>query len=256
MEFFKKWLKLMNKIKSILLFFIRMVTIPFVILSIFYKPKLKKVKELNHQHWVKFLKKKFNKKNIKILEIGSRVVTGQNLRKCFNRATYVGFDYYSGENVDIVGDAHFLSKYFENNEFDLVISSSVFEHLYAPWILPAQINKILKPQGYVFIETHFSFKSHERPWNFFQFSDKALEVLFSNVSGFSSLKSGMHNPILGFFTAQSNLYLIGRPVNELYCHSSIYAKKIKNVNNPIWQNININFLKNKEIYPKNKKIRD
>jgi hypothetical protein len=32
--------------------------------------------------------------------------------------------------------------------------------------------------GVLFVETHFSFSSHERPWHFFQFSDMALRVLF------------------------------------------------------------------------------
>ena len=30
----------------------------------------------------------------------------------FNKSEYIGFDYYAGDNVDVVGDAHKLSSYF------------------------------------------------------------------------------------------------------------------------------------------------
>ena len=117
----------------------------------------------------------FNKPGLNILEVGSWNVTGSNRRQFFSHANYVGFDYYDGENVDVVGDAHKLSYYFEDEEkFDLIFSSAVFEHLHMPWVAAEQISKLLKPGGHVFIETHFSFSSHERPWHFFQFSDMAL----------------------------------------------------------------------------------
>jgi hypothetical protein len=69
------------------------------------------------------------------------------------------------------GDAHKLTTYFKEQEkFDLIFSSAVFEHLYMPWVAAMEIEKMLKAGGYVLIEAHFSFASHERPWNFFQFS--------------------------------------------------------------------------------------
>ena len=57
-------------------------------------------------------------------------------------ASYVGFDFYPGENVDVVGDAHKLSSYFGHDEkFDLIFSSAVFEHLHMPWIVAQEIQK-------------------------------------------------------------------------------------------------------------------
>jgi 2-polyprenyl-3-methyl-5-hydroxy-6-metoxy-1,4-benzoquinol methylase len=53
--------------------------------------------------------------------------------------------------VDIVGDAHKLSSYFENGkQFDIVFSSAVFEHFAMPWIVATEIAKILKVGGFVF----------------------------------------------------------------------------------------------------------
>ena len=108
-----------------------------------------------------------NKDGLRILEIGSREVTGKRkefVRKNLSNATYIGFDYYPGDNVDIVGDAHKLSKYFnENEKLDIIFSTACFEHFAMPWIAAIEISKVLKVGGYLMIETHFSFSSHERP---------------------------------------------------------------------------------------------
>lgn len=95
-----------------------------------------------------------------VLEIGSREVTGKSKdRDGFNQAQYTGFDYYPGENVDIVGDAHKLSSYFnETRQFDMIYSSACFEHFAMPWVVATEISKMLKTGGIVFVETHFSFK--------------------------------------------------------------------------------------------------
>ena len=135
---------------------------------------------VSHSKWVSYLSSNFNKPGVRILEVGSRNVTGGASRKPFSQADYVGFDFYEGENVDVVGDAHKLSSYFDNQQFDLIFSSAVFEHFHMPWIVAQEIRKLLKVEGYVFVETHFSFNAHEIPWNFFQFSDMGLRALFNS----------------------------------------------------------------------------
>jgi hypothetical protein len=78
-------------------------------------------------NWYLFINNNFNHRGMKILEIGSRNVTGFNVCPYVNNADYIGFDYHAGDNVNIVGDAHKLSSYFEKNEkFDLIFSSAVF----------------------------------------------------------------------------------------------------------------------------------
>jgi hypothetical protein len=61
---------------------------------------------VSHQKWQQYLYELGNKPGMRILEVGSREVTGQSeARKAFAAATYVGFDFHPGENVDVVGDA-------------------------------------------------------------------------------------------------------------------------------------------------------
>ncbi len=176
--------------------------------------------------WIDYLSENFNKKGKRILEIGSRNVTGNNFREKFNKAEYIGFDFLEGENVDIVGDVHKLSDYFLDAEkFDLIYSAAVFEHLHMPWVAAEQIQKRLKVNGYVFILTHFSFSSHERPWHFFQFSDIGLRALFNKGLGFDLIDSGMSNPMTGFFSHKADKKDRYKKVKELYCNSSILCKK-------------------------------
>lgn len=173
-----------------------------------YKHKISQPDNVSHAAWVNYLSDHFNKPGVRVLEIGSRVVTGSNFRNKFDKANYVGFDFHDGENVDIVGDAHKLSTYFSNEEkFDLIFSSAVFEHLHMPWVAAEEINKLIRIGGCVFIETHFSFSSHERPWHFFQFSDMALRALFSEAMGYELIDSGLSNPMLGYYTHSSDKYL-------------------------------------------------
>lgn len=95
----------------------------------YLNPEVPMSKLVNHSKWGGYLTGIGNKEGMRILEVGSREVTGHSsARQQFDQAEYVGFDYYAGPNVDVVGDAHQLSSYFEGQQFDLIYSSACFEH--------------------------------------------------------------------------------------------------------------------------------
>lgn len=191
---------------------------------------------------------------MRILEIGSREVTWEsNARKAFSNAEYIGFDFYSGQNVDVVGDAHKLSSYFnEDEKFDIIYSSACFEHFAMPWIVSTEIAKLLKVWGIVFIETHFSFSSHERPWHFFQYSDMTLRTLFSPALWFECIEAWMSNPIVWRFSSLSDKYLRNKPVHGFFCHSEFLGKKIKDVKDFDWKTIDLNEIVGGTKYPEPK----
>lgn len=203
-----------------------------------------------HRNYIQYLINFANHKGSKILEIGSREVTGRSdARTWFSNASYVGFDYYPGANVDVVGDAHRLSHYFQNEQFDLIYSSAVFEHFAMPWLVATEIAKLLKVNGLVFIETHFTYGSHERPWHFFQFSDMALRVLFSPALGFECIEAGASNPMVGRFSSLADNNLRGTPIPGLYCHSEFLGRKIRNVDNFDWNNLSLDEVVGDTKYP-------
>lgn len=148
----------------------------------------------------------FNSKNIfdnsidyiikgKILEIGSRARSGINRKEIFNDfEQYIGFDIVEGENVDIIGDAHLLSKKFESSSIDCIFSVSVFEHLINPLKVVYEMNKILKIGGFCQVNTHQQWPVHNSPWDFNRFSKYAWYGLFNETTGFEVIESVQGEP--------------------------------------------------------------
>ncbi|MBC7955406.1 MAG: methyltransferase domain-containing protein [Cytophagales bacterium] len=213
-------------------------------------PNVPLAKIASHSNYLKHLAEIGNKEGMRILEIGSREVTGaSDARKRFARAEYVGFDYYPGPNVDVVGDAHKLSEYFKGQKFDLIYTSACFEHFAMPWLVATEISKLLRVGGILFVETHFSFSSHERPWHFFQFSDMALRVLFSPALGIECIEAGMSNPINGRFSSLADEYLRFRRVPALYCHSEFLGRKVREIEAFSWANVDLQQVVGETKYP-------
>ncbi|MBQ3544322.1 MAG: methyltransferase domain-containing protein [Lachnospiraceae bacterium] len=221
--------------------------------SIWETNEVLKDDDIAHGNWPLYLQQNFNKEGYEVLEIGSRVVTGRNYRNMFNKATYTGVDIYPGENVDIVYDVHKLSEKLVNKKYDLIYSSAVFEHLAMPWKASMEIIKLLKVGGYVFIETHYSYSSHERPWHFFQFSESALEILFPECFGIECIKKGCSNLLESYFSEISNNELKGKIAKDMYCHSGFLGKKVREVENLSWEKIRLEDVVGDSRYPKIKK---
>lgn len=91
-----------------------------------YTHSIPEPNNVSHSNFIDYLSELYNKPGMRVLEIGSRVVTGASFRSKFNNADYIGFDFHPGENVDVVGDAHKLGDFFKPESFDLIFSSAVF----------------------------------------------------------------------------------------------------------------------------------
>ncbi len=122
----------------------------------------------------------------RILEIGSCASSADlSLRHLFPTASeYVGFDIRQGHGVDVVGDAHELSRHFSSEYFDLVISVSVFEHLLFPWKVVLEMNKVMKSGAYGYLSTHPTWPAHEQRWDFWRFQEPVFAGLFNEHTGF------------------------------------------------------------------------
>jgi SAM-dependent methyltransferase len=116
-----------------------------------------------------------NIENKKILDVGSYDVNG-TMKPIFEKGKYVGLDVEAGPNVDVVGVSHDIP--FEKDEFDIVISSSCFEHDDMFWISFQEMCRVLKPGGYMYIQAPSNGPYHGWPgdnWRFYIDSWKALE---------------------------------------------------------------------------------
>jgi SAM-dependent methyltransferase len=113
--------------------------------------------------------------NKKILDVGSYDVNG-TMKPIFEKGQYVGLDMEEGPNVDIVGVSHDIP--FEKDEFDIVISSSCFEHDDMFWISFQEMCRVLKSGGYMYVQAPSNGPYHGWPgdnWRFYIDSWKALE---------------------------------------------------------------------------------
>jgi len=133
----------------------------------------------------------------RVLEVGARHVTGSPGMAALlpNTCQVLGLDIHPGPGVDLVGDAHVLTQLVGRGGFDGVSSSAVLEHLAMPWVVAAEINRVLKPGGLTFHATHQAWPLHEAPNDFWRFSDEALKVLFSPALGFEVIAAGMNDPL-------------------------------------------------------------
>ncbi len=130
-----------------------------------------------------------------VLEVGSRNRSGVVRTGWLPAsASYIGFDVVAGENVDIVGDAHALSQFFEAGSFDAVFSMSTFEHLAMPWKVAVEMNQVLRQGGLALITSHQTWPLHEEPWDFWRFSDHSWAALFNLATGFKVVHTAMGEP--------------------------------------------------------------
>ncbi|ACA18025.1 Methyltransferase type 11 [Methylobacterium sp. 4-46] len=126
-----------------------------------------------------------------LLEIGARARSGHVYRTLFPASVaYTGMDILAGPNVDVVGDAHHLSRVLDRR-FDFAFSVSVFEHLLMPWKAALELNRVLTDGGLAYIGSHQAWPLHEAPWDFWRFSDNAWRGLFNRHTGFEVVETEM-----------------------------------------------------------------
>lgn len=92
--------------------------------------------------------------SLKILDVGSLDGNGNyNYSDIFDEKNwqYTGLDIQVGNNVDIVVTDIYNWFEIEDNTYDVVISGQFFEHLEFFWLTMSQIERVLKPGGYVCI---------------------------------------------------------------------------------------------------------
>jgi SAM-dependent methyltransferase len=97
---------------------------------------------------------------------------------------YLGTDIAPGADVDIVADVHRLTETVGQEQFDIIISCSTFEHFKYPHLAAHEVMKALKIGGILFIQTHQTFPLHGYPYDYFRFSREALAGLFGTQMGF------------------------------------------------------------------------
>ncbi|MBS0570159.1 MAG: methyltransferase domain-containing protein [Proteobacteria bacterium] len=160
-----------------------------------------------------------------LLEVGSRARSGISRRQSVPSTwRYTGLDIMAGENVDVVGDAHQLSRLFAPGSFRAVMSFSVLEHLLMPWKFAVELNRVMELGGFGFFMTHQCWPVHDQPWDFWRFSSEAWKGIFNRATGFEIVRAEMGE--LGFVVANCCHTITNFRESPVYLLSTVLVRKI------------------------------
>jgi SAM-dependent methyltransferase len=134
----------------------------------------------------------------------------------FRSAGYVGLEIDTPENragkkADQFYDG--MTFPFRDGEFDSVISSQVFEHVFEPDAHLEEVQRVLKPGGLFLLTVPFVWDEHEQPVDFARYTSYGLEHLLGK-HGFEVVEQHKTvNDIRAVFQ-MANCYLYSKTVTR------------------------------------------
>jgi SAM-dependent methyltransferase len=169
-----------------------------------------------------------NARNGRVLQIGARSMPDATPEPAHRllRARPIGLDIHPGHRVHLVGDAHGLSRFLRPGSLDAVFSSAVLEHLEAPWLLAAEINRVLAPGGLVYQQAPGAWPAHAQPTDFWRMSAEGLKVLFGPETGFEVLEARDSGPAVLLPTPEWRAGFLDMPTVPAYTMAEILAHKV------------------------------
>jgi len=174
-------------------------------------------------------------KKIKVLEIGSLIVPGQehlSVRKYFPEAEYIGVDMQKGNGVDVVEDCiYYCYNYYQiGEEFDLILCLDMLEHTKEPFEIIESAKQCLKPNGVLLVTSVFNFKIHEYPNDYWRFTPECFKMLLGSNNRVYKIGSElMPHTIIGLQYSENMYFNLNTEINK-YCEEET-EKELR------WQNI-------------------
>ena len=161
--------------------------------------------------------------NGRLLDFGCGAKPYQSL---FTNVTeYIGLDYISeghshaNENVDVFYDGKIIP--FENESFDALFSSEVFEHVFALQEVLPEISRVLKKGGKMLITCPFVWEEHEIPIDYARYSQFALHDMLQK-NGFKILITDKNGH---FIMALHQLFIVY--LNDFWLNKVFFFSKFQ-----------------------------
>lgn len=113
------------------------------------------------------------------LIVGSKVYGGKEDRRK-RYADAVGIDMLEGDGVDRVID---LEEPLPDDLglFDHVECMSVLEHSRRPWLMAANIERLMNPGASLFVSAPFVWRVHAYPNDYWRYTPEGVAALFPNI---------------------------------------------------------------------------
>ena len=118
-----------------------------------------------------------------VLEIGSKDYgSTSSFRDFYSGAEYVGVDMSEGKGVDVVADLTKSVGPLKESYFDLGICCSVLEHVEKPWLFAANLTRLIRPGGKLYMSVPWVWRYHAYPDDYFRFSHRGVISLFDEFT--------------------------------------------------------------------------
>lgn len=114
-----------------------------------------------------------------VLEVGSRDYgSTSSFREFYAGSEYVGLDMSEGKGVDVVADLARTIEPLREDYFGLAICCSVLEHVDKPWVFAANLTRVIRPGGLLYMSVPWVWRYHAYPDDYFRFSHRGVMKLF------------------------------------------------------------------------------
>ncbi|HMT28118.1 MAG TPA: class I SAM-dependent methyltransferase [Bacteroidia bacterium] len=117
-----------------------------------------------------------------LLDLGCGVKPFKHMYDKFSTRS-VGIDVaqspHGSEKVDVVYDGKNIP--FSDQEFDIVFSTEVMEHVPDPNHFLSEINRVLQPGGILIMTTPFMVSLHEEPYDFYRYTKYGIQHMLMNA---------------------------------------------------------------------------
>jgi SAM-dependent methyltransferase len=140
------------------------------------KPTVENLYSANREFWNTHVRPRPGR----TLIVGSRVYKGREDRRAAF-ADAVGVDMLDGPGVDIVGNLEETVPHDRHDYFDHIECRSVLEHSPRPWLLAANLERMLVPGGTLDLSVPFVWGLHSYPSDLFRYSAEGVRALFPGI---------------------------------------------------------------------------
>ena len=135
-------------------------------------------------------------------------------KELFDEMNYESADFCQVEKpyADITHICDLSDIPVEDNRYDLILCSQVLEHLPDPKKVLLELNRVLKPDGRLWLSAPFYYEEHEQPYDFYRYTQFGFKELLSKT-GFTIEKIGWLEGYFGTLAYQFKSMAISLPLS-------------------------------------------
>jgi hypothetical protein len=128
-----------------------------------------------------FLEKLLPRVDGPVIEVGAKDYGSTVSFRDLYPGKYVGVDLEAGKGVDMVVDLSAGLGELQEGHFALAICCSVLEHTPTPWVMAANLTRLLRSGGAIYVSVPWVWRYHAYPDDYFRFSPRAVQSLFPAI---------------------------------------------------------------------------